>query len=1288
MGKPEETLGDSLEDFAPDPRPADIEAFFSDPLGHAHRLLGNATTRVLYETNAYVRTESAQQPIPTWAAVLARETHVTELPPGQLTKLQCLFTYSDGFANPVQNKSLDSPGPLVDGGPPLAQRWIGSGWTVHNNKGKPVRSFEPFFSASPRFEFARAVGVSSVLFYDPLGRVIATLHPNASYEKTIFDPWRQDAWDTNDTVLGDPRLDLDVRGYMARYLDVVAARPGGWSTWYAQRITGGLGQAERRAAEQAAVHADTPTQLWSDPLGRTVRMVAHNRVLAQGNLTDQYIESRTVLDIQGNLREVRDGLGRAVTRCSYTMLSTPASSTAMDTGNSWVLTDVVGADVISCTPRGFMHRGEFDPLRRLVRTFVRGPDIDGETLDTTVEYGDTLPDAERRNLRTHAVTQRDQAGVASNIAFDFKGNLLEVKQQLTAEYRDLIDWRADVTLDKREYHSRTSFDALNRPTSTTTPDGSTMYATYDPANRLAQLSGKLPAPADFTNFIEHVAYNARGQRTLIKYGNGSATRYVYDPLTFRLQRQQSTRTATRLQDLEYVYDPVGNPTMVTDHAQQQIFFRNRVVDPTAHYTYDALYRLIEATGREHLGQGESGVARVVPTNAADSPRIGLPQPGDGSAMARYIEQYVYDEVGNILRIAHRSADRVYAGWTRDYDYCEKSLLEPDRFSNRLTSAGPPAPEARPRFRYDENGNMTSMPPISVLGWDYLDRLHMSTRQTVNGNRLPETTYYVYNAAGERVRKVTDRSAQHGQATRKCERIYLGAYELYREYDSAGTLTLQRETLQVLGDAQRVALVETRTEGMDDGLAQLIRYQLTDRVKSSVLELDQQAKIITYEEYFPYGATSYQAVRVATETPKRYRYNGKERDIETGLYYYGARYYAPWLSRWASADPAGFIDGVNLYAYVGGNPIVLNDATGTQGGEPEISPGLDATYHMQGYDVTYYASEGYEVPHYVFAPLDPSAPAEPEEPPALHEPASTPTPPTQSHQATPQTPGGGNGGEPARAPEPPAATPTEAVASFAKGAAEGLATGIGIEMGIGFVAGFTGIAAGTLGLGLLVVGGAFLAYQLYTHWDDVTAGADRLLSGQGTAKDYETVGNITGGLLSSGASKAATEVGAEFGAAAREGLESVAARAAARLRPKWAPAGGPDYMMNEGEEGAAGSGGGAAAGENGPYAGIKDGTQAGPGRAFSPAQKQKIIAANRARNGGKLRSDDPLDPFQDLSAPVKSVSPGLGGAPQDPAMAAIDHIVPKGAGGTNSYGNARVISQHWNNILRAKGLLKK
>ena len=127
---------------------------------------------------------------------------------------------------------------------------------------------------------------------------------------------------------------------------------------------------------------------------------------------------------------------------------------------------------------------------------------------------------------------------------------------------------------------------------------------------------------------------------------------------------------------------------------------------------------------------------------------------------------------------------------------------------------------------------------------------------------PETTWYVYDASGQRVRKVTERHAAPGQEpTRMNERIYLGGFEMYREYDNDGaTVALERETLHVMDDQQRVALVETRTQGNDGSPAQLIRYQLGNHLGSACLELDADAAVVSYEEYHPYGSTAYQAGR--------------------------------------------------------------------------------------------------------------------------------------------------------------------------------------------------------------------------------------------------------------------------------------------------------------------------------------------------------------------------------------------------------------------------------------------
>jgi RHS repeat-associated protein len=288
-------------------------------------------------------------------------------------------------------------------------------------------------------------------------------------------------------------------------------------------------------------------------------------------------------------------------------------------------------------------------------------------------------------------------------------------------------------------------------------------------------------------------------------------------------------------------------------------------------------------------------------------------------MRRYREEYRYDGVGNFLAMLHRAED---GNWTRAYAYNEPSLLEPTKPNNRLSSitVGRHDPTTM-SYTHDAHGNITSMPHLRLMQWDFRDQLSVTARQSVTDG-APETTYYVYDASGIRVRKVTERR----NAARKSECLYLGGFETYRKYDSSGVAILERDSLHVLDGARRIAMVETRVHGVDASPARLIRFQVSNHLDSPALELDSVGQLISYEEYYPYGATSYQQRVVGT--PKRYRYTGVERDEESGLGYHATRYYAAWLGRWIACDPIGIAAGANLFLYCRSNPIRFADPGGT------------------------------------------------------------------------------------------------------------------------------------------------------------------------------------------------------------------------------------------------------------------------------------------------------------------------------------------------------------------------
>ena len=1052
MGKPlpAPVEGDSLDNFAADLTQAQLDQFMSAPRQPsadptqseatqvARDILQGATTRIVYDLDRFQRLGE-----PPFAATIARETHVSELAAGQQSKLQISFSYSDGFGREIQKKIQAEPGPLVDGGPVANPRWVASGWTIFNNKGKPVRQYEPFFSATHGFEFGVQVGVSPVLFYDPAERVVATLYPNHTYEKVVFDPWQQITYDVNDTCAarnaqtGDPRNDPDIGGYVAEYFNT---QPPTWETWHAQRIGGALGQDERNAARRAEAHADTPTTTHFDVLGRPFLTVARNRVVCADHDLDGSEDSfatRVELDIEGNQRAVRDAvkhteardaagnpvvaddpLGRIVMRYAYDMLGNRIHQLSMEAGARWMLNDVAGKPIRAWDSRGHNFTTTYDALRRPIGQFVRGtfsdpdplkPNSDPRTLNPPaeaglqvdkIEYGEPALNAtpaeeevaQRLNLRTRIYRHFDSAGVATNArldatgspvdAYDFKGNLLRSTRRLARDYTAVPDWLlpAEPQLDTEFFAGSTHYDALNRPIQSVAPHSSLIRAqhpnkfniiqpVFNEANLLERVHvwlERAAEPAALLNpdnlapsavGVANIDYDAKGRRLLIDYKNGASTFYSYDPLTFRLTQLVTKRKAAflpeddpqppvagwpgkQVQNLHYTYDPAGNITHIQDDAQQTVYFKNKRVEPSNDYTYDALYRLIQASGREHLGQANGAPNPPTSPDAFNAFHTRLDHPGNGNAMGRYIERYVYDAVGNFLQMQHRGSDPAHAGWTRAYDYLEPSLIEDGsggaslKASNRLTrttlnpAGNTPQPEA---YSHDAHGNML-LPHLTRIDWDYRDRLLATSRQVVNDtpppDKLQQTTYYVYDASGQRVRKVSVKSDSRVE-----ERIYLGGFEIFRKHGGPigpDTATLERETLHVMDDKQRVALVEMRTlpttPDPNDPLL-LIRYQFGNHLGSASLELDEQGQIISYEEYSPYGSSTYQAVRSQTETAKRYRYTGKERDEESGLYYHGARYYAAWLGRWTACDPVFLPNQSACFTYASSNPVSHVDVDG-------------------------------------------------------------------------------------------------------------------------------------------------------------------------------------------------------------------------------------------------------------------------------------------------------------------------------------------------------------------------
>jgi hypothetical protein len=447
MGKPEETLGDSISGYAPISDAA-TQAFMQNPQAQSRaQIVQSATTVVLIDDWAYYRSKNSASPQPNILCHLMRETHVSD---AATMTIQCKFGYMDGTGRSIQQKIESEPDAS-------GARWDCTGWTVFNNKGLPVQKYEPFYTSTPAFQYNFRAGVATTTFYDPVGRTVGALHPDHTWTKVRFNSWKTQSWDENRTVLLDPKTDPDIGGYFSRLPDAEYL-----PTWYQQRVNGGLGSLSQTAANQSALFSDLDAIHFSDSLSREFLTLAENiwQRTGEAQPTTETVMERRDFDIQGRSHTLTDVLGRIVMQFDYTVGGQAIHTSSMDEGELWTFSDISGAELYSWDSRGYRFHILYDELRRPNSAMLmlnNNPEIQ---ISNTI-YGETLPNPESVNMRGRPYDVHDQSGRKLNVQNDFKGNLLQMQRQIATKYDDVFDVSSS-TFEPELYFEDTTYDALNR----------------------------------------------------------------------------------------------------------------------------------------------------------------------------------------------------------------------------------------------------------------------------------------------------------------------------------------------------------------------------------------------------------------------------------------------------------------------------------------------------------------------------------------------------------------------------------------------------------------------------------------------------------------------------------------------------------------------------------------------------------------------------------------------------------------------------------------------------------
>jgi len=578
---------------------------------------------------------------------------------------------------------------------------------------------------------------------------------------------------------------------------------------------------------------------------------------------------------------------------THNLKNQPLLVDSVDAGWQLSLLDQAGMVRSFWDGRGSQRHTEYDELLRPTTVTEQMKD-EMSRVSERFAYGGAGEESAVHNQCGQLIRHDHPAGRQSLCEYGVGGWLLaeETRFMLDLPPPDWSSESADARLEDEVFRTVQQHGPSGEMLCQTDARGNLRTFAYNLSGKLLETRLRLAGASGPPQvLVGDIRYDALGKVERELAANGVLTTARYAAEDGRLAGLLSCDArGVPLQHLEYSYDPVGNFSSVEDKVALTRYFNHQRIDPINRYRYDSLYQLVEATGREISQPGYGPALPVWQTT-----------PLDPNQLRNYTQSFNYDAAGN-LQTRHHSGAETFEMFT-------------STASNRSV-----AEEGNLADGFDANGNQRELLRGQAMSWDIRNQLSRVTMvQREDGP--DDTECYFYDSPGHRLRKV--RLTEAARRTLFAEVRYLPGLEIHR-YTATGE---ERHVLSVEAGLCRVRAlhwVEKLPKGVRNDL---LRFCLSDHLNSCTLELDEQGRVLSREVYYPFGGTALWAGSSETEAEyKTIRYSGKERDA-TGLCFYGYRYYAPWLQRWVSADPAGNIDGENFFIFVANDPLAHVDLGG-------------------------------------------------------------------------------------------------------------------------------------------------------------------------------------------------------------------------------------------------------------------------------------------------------------------------------------------------------------------------
>lgn len=641
------------------------------------------------------------------------------------------------------------------------------------------------------------------------------------------------------------------------------------------------------------------------------------------------VQGRTVLNKQGRPIQKTDILGR-ITKYAY---------------------DAQGNIISQIDPLGRITDTQYDPKWNQPTVITRYLD-DGSPVTIQLQFHATngkpikLIDAENRTTSL-AYTPRGELqnlmnalGHQTQLAYNLAGDLIESKDPLGNFTRMETDGagRTVKTTTPKGYDWLQSWNGNSQPRIASDPLNGKVERVYDDAQRLVSIWDQNGNP------VERYAYDTRGNLVTRTDANNQNISFEYD------NSSRLIKTTSRKGEVtNYSYD---NQDRLTQVARP---------DSTTIYSYDAAGRLIQiqegATQLQYEYDQADRLSREVQNTTNGFNSVEYLYDSLNRRISRKVNggdetRYTWNKAHQLIQIQYRNETTSYqydaagrvtsktlpGGITQSYALDVAGRITQIQYKNGATLID------QLDLAYDVEGNIVrkklqngSLNQDSPLTASY-DAANRMAQITVQG----KTYALAYDNNGNLANKqnmadATDTTSYTWDARNRLTQLSALGITAQFMYDPLGrrihrtvngvTTSYLYDGNQAIGEV-RGGQTTTLLTGLDIDEA-IARYagtgrltQLTDQVGSVIRQINISGTTQSETAYSPYGEASTSGDDQSNST----EYTAREND-ETGLYFYRARYYDPILKRFISEDPIGAAGGVNLSAYVMGNPVGMRDALG-------------------------------------------------------------------------------------------------------------------------------------------------------------------------------------------------------------------------------------------------------------------------------------------------------------------------------------------------------------------------